>query len=143
MNSDFCVAVHALVYLNHKNSIVSSEELADNICTNSARVRKVMSKLKKANLVETREGTVGGYRFVGNANDVSLDIISDALDTRFVEMNWRSGSHDKACLVASGMSDVMDDIIEDIDESCRKILREKTIAQIDERIFKKEKEWSL
>ena len=76
---------------------------------------------------------------MGSANDVSLDIISDALDTDFVEMNWRSGSHDKVCLVASGMSDVMDDIIRDLDESCRKILKDKTIAQIDKRIFKKEK----
>ena len=48
MNSDFIVAVHALVYLNHKADIVSSEALAKNICTNAARVRKVMAPLKRA-----------------------------------------------------------------------------------------------
>ena len=47
MTSDYCVAVHALVYLNHKAKVLSSEELAENICTNPARVRKVMAKLKK------------------------------------------------------------------------------------------------
>ena len=62
MNSDFIVAVHALVYLNHKADIVSSEALAKNICTNAARVRKVMAPLKRAGLVTTREGNVGGYR---------------------------------------------------------------------------------
>ena len=56
MNSDFCVAVHGMVYLNHKNCQLSSEELAENICTNPARVRKVMAKLKKKNLVQTKEG---------------------------------------------------------------------------------------
>ena len=34
MTSDYCVAVHALVYLNHKAKVLSSEELAENICTN-------------------------------------------------------------------------------------------------------------
>ena len=63
MNSDFIVAVHALVYLNHKADIVSSEALAKNICTNAARVRKVMAPLKRAGFVTTREGNVGGYRF--------------------------------------------------------------------------------
>ena len=43
LNSDFCVAVHGLVYLKHKNDMVPSEELAKNICTNPARVRKVMA----------------------------------------------------------------------------------------------------
>ena len=43
MNSDFCVAVHGMVYLYHKKCQLSSDELADNICTNPARVRKVMA----------------------------------------------------------------------------------------------------
>ena len=46
MTSEFAIAVHALVYLNHKGETVSSEALAENICTNPARVRKVMAKLK-------------------------------------------------------------------------------------------------
>ena len=55
MTSDYCVAVHALVYLNHKAKVLSSEELAENICTNPARVRKVMAKLKKAGFVKRRK----------------------------------------------------------------------------------------
>ena len=74
MNSDFIVAVHALVYLNHKADIVSSEALAKNICTNAARVRKVMAPLKRAGFVTTREGTVGGYRFAGIMDDIFLDL---------------------------------------------------------------------
>ena len=33
MTSDFCVAVHALVFLHHKGCSQSSEEMAANICT--------------------------------------------------------------------------------------------------------------
>ena len=62
MKSDFSVAVHALVYLSVKGCTLSSDALADNICTNAARVRKVMARLKKAGLVGAREGSEGGRR---------------------------------------------------------------------------------
>ena len=48
MTGAFSLAVHALVYLNHKATTLSSEMLAENICTNPARIRKVMSQLKRA-----------------------------------------------------------------------------------------------
>lgn len=136
MNSDFCVAVHALVYLEHKKSQVSSEELAENICTNSARVRKVLSKLKKAGFVSTREGAEGGYRLEAEAEKLSLDKVAAALDTSFVEMNWRSGAYDKPCLIATGMADVMDDILLDLNEGCRRRLQKISIAQIVDHLFK-------
>ena len=110
MNSDFIVAVHALVYLNHKADIVSSEALAKNICTNAARVRKVMAPLKRAGFVTTREGNVGGYRFAGDASAVDLHMVADALNIRFVQSGWHSGDMDMKCLVASGMAGIMDDI---------------------------------
>ena len=55
-NSSFSIAVHALVYLNHMEKVLSSEELVQNICTNPVLIRKVMSKLKKAGLVDTKGG---------------------------------------------------------------------------------------
>lgn len=139
MNSDFCVAVHAMVYLNHKNCVLSSEELADNICTNPARVRKVMAKLKKAGLIETREGIDGGYHFTGKAWDVTLFQIADALDVNFVSTNWHSGDQDMPCLVASGMAGIMDEVLTDLDSLCKARLKEKTIADIDRQIFKSPK----
>lgn len=54
-----------MVFLHHKGDMVSSEVLAENICTNPARVRKVMAQLKRAGLVETHEGAVGGVPLCG------------------------------------------------------------------------------
>ena len=82
MNSDFIVAVHALVFLNHKQGVVSSEALAENVCTNAARVRKVMAPLKRAGLVETREGNEGGYRFAADPVGTDLASIAEALGVR-------------------------------------------------------------
>ena len=54
MDSSFNLAVHALVCLSHSKRSLSSEALAENICTNPTRVRRVMAGLKKTGMVETR-----------------------------------------------------------------------------------------
>lgn len=137
MTSEFGVAVHALVFLNHKGRMVSSEELSQNICTNPARVRKIMAKLKRAGLLSTKEGVDGGYLFSLDPAEVSLREISEALEVQFVASAWRSGDTDMKCLIASGMADVMDGIYSDLDRLCKEHLEQVTIQQIDDRIFSK------
>ena len=61
MNGDHSLAVHALVYLDHRATHLPSQILAENICTNAARVRKVMRPLASAGLIATKEGAEGGY----------------------------------------------------------------------------------
>ena len=135
MTSEFTVAVHALVFLNHRQSTQSSEAVAENVCTNPARVRKVLSCLKKAGLVETKDGIDGGYHFTGNAEAVSLRMVADALNAAFVSASWRSGNPDMDCLIASGMDGVMSSIYRELDESCRVRLEQISIADIDRQIF--------
>lgn len=135
MTGVFALAVHALVYLNHKQTTLSSEELAVNICTNPAHVRKVMTMLKKGGLVSAREGGAGGYTFSLDPAAVTLRSIADATGARFVSAAWRSGDADMECLVASGMAAVMDGIYDDLDAKCRERLDCLTIADIDRKIF--------
>ena len=65
MNGDHSLAVHALVYLDHRATHLPSQILAENICTNAARVRKVMRPLASAGLIATKEGAEGGYALPG------------------------------------------------------------------------------
>ena len=135
MTGEFAVAVHALVFLNHKAVTISSEELADNICTNPARVRKVMAKLKKAGLLSAREGNVGGYLFDHDPQSINLCMVLDALSIPAIGPVWRPGSAEKDCLVASGMGGILDDIYSQLDETCRQRLSSITISDIDHQIF--------
>ncbi len=137
MNSEFCVAVHGLVFLNLKGQCLSSEALAENICTNPARVRKVMAKLKKAGLVSTKEGSDGGYSLEKAAGEISLRQVSGALEIQFVSSHWRSGSQDMDCMVASGMADVMDYIYSGLDALCQKRLEAVTIADVSGMLVEK------
>ena len=139
MTSEFAVAVHALVFLNHKAKTLSSEEIAQNVCTNPARIRKVLTKLKKANLVQSKEGSIGGYHFGQNAKDVNLRQVLCALNEPAVRAKWHSGNKDNKCLIASGMAGVLDDICAQLDESCQARLAQITIYDIDQKIFGKGK----
>lgn len=139
MTGEFAVAVHALVYLNHKDQILSSEELAQNVCTNPARIRKVMAMLKKAGIVSTREGSEGGYRFPGDASRTTLLQVLNAVGTPVVTSAWKPGDKDMECFVASGMADALDDIYAQLNSLCCERLREITIADIDKTIFAPER----
>lgn len=135
LTSDFIVAVHALVYLQHKGCIASSEELAKNICTNPARVRKIMAKLKALGVVTTREGHVGGYCPAPDLGQVSLEKVASGLAVQFVETSWHSGSREAACLVSSGMSDAMATIYGTMNQACMTSLRKITINTIEKELF--------
>ena len=139
MKSAFCVAVHALLCLNRRQEQLSSEELARSICTNPARVRKIMAGLKRAGLVETKEGNEGGYRFVGDPAALTLDQVARALEVRFVSTNWRGGGVDQPCLEASGMLEVMDGLLEELDQGCRSRLSEISLAELDSRLYLKQR----
>lgn len=120
--------------------VLSSEELAQNVCTNPVLIRRVMSKLKKAGIVDTKGGNSGGYIFTADAETLTLEKIAEAIDVRFVDSPWRSGDIDKACLISSGMGEIMQNIYAQLDEQCRKSLCGITVADIDRKILKHGKE---
>ena len=135
MTSEFSVAVHALVYLEHRTGTHSSEALAENVCTNPARIRKVMARLKKAGLVETKEGAEGGYHFVLDPAGVTLRQVAEAVDKHLVSAAWRPGSRELPCLIASGMAGVLNGIYHELDLLCLERLSRITIRDVEERIF--------
>ena len=97
---------------------------------------KDYGKTKKTGLVETKEGIDGGYLFVKNSEETDLCTIADALEFSFVTSGWKSGSSEMKCLIASGMAGVMEDVYKDLDQQCRRRLRQITIADLDKQIFK-------
>ncbi|MCM3747631.1 Rrf2 family transcriptional regulator [Paenibacillus pasadenensis] len=111
MNSEFTIAVHSLVYLAYvPERSASSEAIAENVCTNPARVRKVMGYLKRGGYVATREGSGGGYRLTAEPAEVTLKDIYRHIASGSLMPNWGSGDPDCDCLVGSSMQEVMNDI---------------------------------
>ena len=138
MNGDFAVAGHALIYLYHRRETLSSEALAKNICTNPARVRKVMAKLRKAGLAEAREGKFGGgYKSLPGAGDIKLSQVLTALQEQCVTPAWRPGSDEMDCLVSSGMARALDEIYDVLNEGCVQKLDGITVSDVAHKLFER------
>lgn len=129
------IGVHGLVYLSHRQATASSEEMALNICTNPARVRKVMGKLKRAGLVMTREGHDGGYWLGIDPQSITLRAVLEAVGATAVSAPWRSGDPEQPCLIASGMAGIMDELLIGLNAICLNQLEGISIAEIARRIF--------
>lgn len=124
-----------MVFLHHKNELLSSEALAENICTNPARVRKIMAKLGKAGLIETKSGrSGGGYTFQRGAY-TTLRAVAQSLELNFVEAGWHSGDPHMDCQVASGMAGYMDHLYGELDALCKDKLAQITIADVADTLF--------
>ena len=134
MTGEFNLAVHALVFLHRMQQTVCSDTLARSTCTNPARVRKVMSRLKAAGLIGAKEGPEGGYYLVRKAQDITLDMLLDALHIRLVTPTWHSAEADLQCVIASGMAGVMDDLLDMLNNSCRERLGRISILEVDSKI---------
>lgn len=134
MTGEFAVAVHALVYLDRCGRALDSEALAANVCTNPARVRKVMARLRRAGLVAAKPGAEGGYRFCLEASNLTLREIAEALDETPVSPSWRPGNPDLPCAVASGMAGAMDAVYAELNSACMERLAGITLDMIEARL---------
>ena len=102
------------------------------------RIRRVLAKLKKAGLVETREGrTAGGYSYQ-KTRQVTLGQIAKALNVKFADTTWHSGNKEMNCQVASGMAGYIDNLYSSLNHLCDEYLDTITIADVERELFKKE-----
>lgn len=142
MNSEFTIAVHSLVYLAHlPERMAGSEAIADNVATNPARIRKVMSCLRKGGLVDTREGAGGGYRLLGNPAEVTLATIYRIMAQGSIVPSWCSGNPNSDCVVGANMSDVMNYIFCKAEKQLEHYFDGVTIADVLGQINRREEDF--
>ena len=95
----------------------------------------MLAGLKKAGMVETREGLDGGYRLTADPATLSLRQVAEAVNTRFVDCAWHSGDIDRDCAICSGMAGVMDGLYRQLNGQCAAYLSHITITDIETQLF--------
>lgn len=82
VSSRFAVAVHILLALDFNNpNPVTSEQLAYSASTNAVVIRKLISSLVQAELVQTQLGAGGGAYLAKPSSEISLLDIYNAVET--------------------------------------------------------------
>src|SRR5690606_41509406 len=110
--------------------MASSDMIADNVGTHSARIRKIMSGLKKNGLVQTREGSGGGYRFDLNPSEVTLADVYRVMAQGSLIPSWRLVQSDCDCKVGSNMNAVMYNIFCSAEKQLEQHFSAITIANV-------------
>lgn len=81
ISSRFAVAIHILAYLAwRRESVASSSEIARSVNTNPVVVRRIISALREAGLVEVLQGVDGGARLARQPCETSLLEVYQAVE---------------------------------------------------------------
>lgn len=135
MNSEFTIAVHSLVFLAHlPDHMATSEEIAVNVSTHSARIRKVMGFLRKAGYVSTKEGIGGGFILSCNPDEVTLGEIYRLTCQGSLKPSWCSGDENKPCVISSKMDLLMGKVFMDAEKQMEIYFDGHTIGSMLEQI---------
>jgi Rrf2 family protein len=135
VNSEFTIAVHSLVFLAFRpDRTATSEMIAHNVNTHPARVRKVMSCMRKKGYIATKEGIGGGYRLNCDPGQVTLAEIYGATSFGSIKPAWCSGNLEEDCMVACNMAEVMDEIFCEAERQMLVYLQRTTVSDVLERV---------
>lgn len=91
----------ALAVAYKKNDRLSLKMIAQEAGVSGAYLEEIAASLRKANLIEGRQGPGGGYRLVRAPNAISLEEISTALEGQITLVGCQNISrecpHEKKC----------------------------------------------
>lgn len=129
--SSFSVCVHILTLLSHfEGEYLTSDFIAGSINMNSAMVRKEIVKLKKAGLVESREGKTGGSTIARSAKSITMKQIFLAVNQEggHVLAMYKNNPHPK-CTIGSQLQDKLSELYAEIDQVVINKLEEVTLHE--------------
>jgi Rrf2 family protein len=131
VNSEFTIAVHSLVFLAYlPDRMASSDLIAKNVCTHPARIRKIMSCLRKSGFVKTKEGIGGGYMLNGDPQEITLAQIYQAVSSGTLKPNWCTGDPEQPCLISSSIQLVMDQVFNEAEVYYSNYLGQMTVSSV-------------
>jgi Rrf2 family protein len=130
VNTQFSIAVHIMAGLAAGcDREMTSSRLAMSVNTSPSFVRRVVSKLSKASLVETTTGKTGACRLAKNTKDISLLDIYQAVyaPKAFAIHTYKE---QKNCSVSCKIKTVLEHVLEKSQRSLENSLREISLAEI-------------
>jgi Predicted transcriptional regulator len=129
-SSRFAVAVHTLALLaNYEDKTLKSESIACFVRTNPVVVRRILSELSKAELIETHPGANGGSRLRLKPEEISLWKIYEAVETN-VAFEVHQPLAEGRCTVSSNIQCVLICIQNRVDKAIFQTLSELTLADV-------------
>ncbi|SCS82075.1 Rrf2 family transcriptional regulator [Staphylococcus caeli] len=132
MNTQFSVSIHILTLLATEKEPVSSQYIADSINSNATLVRKLCRYLRNGQIIQSSQG-ISGYRLARPASEINL---GDVYQLIFAETSHFAKIHkdtNPQCYVGKHISQTLDSIFNEVDETIINKLNTYTIQGVIER----------
>ncbi|GAB5536259.1 MAG: Rrf2 family transcriptional regulator [Rubricoccaceae bacterium] len=130
MNSQLTIALHILGFLASRGGeSLTSEEMARTYGTSPVVLRRVLSKLQRAGLVETRRGVGGGSVLARNANAIHLREVYEAVTDSPEILRRHTG--DCTGVVAPVLAGYVNELYAEAEQALLAKLEAVTIAEMD------------
>ena len=128
MDTKFSVAVHVLILVSESPALINSDQMSMSIGTNASYVRKILSLLKKAGIVDGHRG-ISGYTLMITPEQLTLLQIYQAVmeQPKPHLLDVHQNPSDR-CIVGQHIRTVLTGMFADIEEGFARSLAGKTLA---------------
>lgn len=126
----FSDAIHILAYIemSQGTTLLSSQNIADSVETNPSNVRKIMSHLKKSNLIITANGQAGAV-LAKSPEEISLLDIYKSIEgeNHLIQVDPKTNP---ACFVGGNIQGVLSEQYALLQETIEKEMGQITLSSI-------------
>lgn len=135
VDTRFSMSVQIMMSLAyHGEELMNSEQLAKSIKTNATFVRKLVSRLVEAGLVQSFRGKAGGIKLAKSPSDISLKDIYLASTCEKTLITCHKKPVNKNCPVSGCIEEVIGEIVDGIEETTKKYLLHKKLDQLMKKV---------
>ncbi|WP_309668865.1 Rrf2 family transcriptional regulator [Gemmatimonas sp.] len=140
MNSRLTVAAHVLGIIafteREQQRATTSDELASSVGTNPVVVRRVLSQLKQAGLVDSRRGVGGGSILARDPREITMRMVYEAVEERDCALIGRhAGCVGENCQVAPVIAEYLDELYADAEEALLRTLSTVTVDSMSRAVM--------
>jgi len=143
INSQFAVATHIMAILAgnklyfQDNACTNSSMIAESVNTNPVVIRRILSKLKKADLVVSKPGPFGGSEIACHPSKITLNDIYAAVEEDGSLFHMHYGEPNPNCPVGGNIRASLKGTMEKAESSIKKVLSKTTLLGLTNDILER------
>jgi len=137
VNQKIRYGFRAMIFIARKNKTISVKKIAESEEIPHAYLEQIIQELKKAGLVKSQRGSVGGFSLAKPADQISLGDIVNALENNICLVDCLSGCQEccdleSNCLAKKGWQEIQQSLINSLSKiNLKKLLNQRSIILND------------
>lgn len=127
MDTKFSSAIHTLILISEAETPMSSEQIANSVGTNASYIRKITTRLNKAEIIEGRRG-VSGFTLKKKPSEITLfDIYKAVMEVREIHIFDIHRNPNDVCIVGYNIKPVLSGMFKEMEEQIELQLEAMTL----------------